>query len=109
MYSIYFTLFYFISFYFNLIYFNLFYYISNFIFFYFTVPINNVLSFPCRAWGHDQILLQVESDNKVARTFYRKLGFEELLTDMSEKRYDTNGLYLTMVTAPKVLLRKVIK
>ena len=28
---------------------------------------------------------------------------------MSEKRYDTNGLYLTMVTAPKVLLRKVIK
>ena len=62
-----------------------------------------------RAWGHDQILLQVESDNKVARTFYRKLGFEELLTDMSEKRYDTGGLYLTMVTAPKVLLRKVIK
>jgi GNAT superfamily N-acetyltransferase len=61
-----------------------------------------------RAWGYDQILLQVESDNKVARSFYRKLGFEELLTDMSEKRYDTSGLYLTMIPAPKVLLRKVI-
>ena len=79
-----------------------------------TIALKKILSivsynFPFRAWGHDQILLQVESDNKVARTFYRKLGFEELLTDMSEKRYDTGGLYLTMVTAPKVLLRKVIK
>jgi ribosomal protein S18 acetylase RimI-like enzyme len=61
-----------------------------------------------RAWGYDQILLQVEADNKAARAFYRKLGFEELLTDMSEKRYDTGGLYLSLVPAPKVLLRKVI-
>ena len=61
-----------------------------------------------RAWGYDQILLQVDADNKPARAFYRKLGFEELLTDMSEKRYDANGLYLTFVKAPKVLLRKVI-
>jgi ribosomal protein S18 acetylase RimI-like enzyme len=50
----------------------------------------------------------VDADNKPARAFYRKLGFEELLTDMSEKRYDANGLYLTFVKAPKVLLRKVI-
>jgi L-amino acid N-acyltransferase YncA len=61
-----------------------------------------------REWGYDQVLLQVESDNKVARMFYKKLGFEELLTDMNEKRYDLTGFFLVMKPAPKVLLRKVI-
>mmetsp|Transcript_2614 Transcript_2614/g.2729 ORF Transcript_2614/g.2729 Transcript_2614/m.2729 type:complete len:230 (+) Transcript_2614:314-1003(+) len=61
-----------------------------------------------REWGYDQVLLQVESDNKVARVFYKKLGFEELLTDNYEKRYDLTGFFLVMKPAPKVLLRKVI-
>jgi hypothetical protein len=44
----------------------------------------------------------------VARVFYKKLGFEELLTDMNEKRYDLSGFFLVMKPAPKVLLRRVI-
>lgn len=61
-----------------------------------------------KEWGYDQVLLQVEADNKVGRIFYKKLGFEELITDMNEKRYDLSGFFLVMKPAPKVLLRKVI-
>ena len=56
-----------------------------------------------RAWGFEQVVLTVDVDNIEGRSFYKRLGFEEMITDMSEKRYDISaGPWLTTVRAPKV-------
>ena len=85
-----------------------------------------------RAWGFEQVVLTVDTgatyiyssrshtlayasshtrsyplihadvDNNEGRRFYKRLGFEEMITDMSEKRYVCEGPWLTTVRAPKV-------
>jgi ribosomal protein S18 acetylase RimI-like enzyme len=60
------------------------------------------------AWGFDQIVLTVEQGNADGRSFYRRLGFEELFVDYSEHTWDVSGLFLGMVRVPKVWMRKVV-
>ena len=62
-----------------------------------------------KEWGFEQVVLTVDMDNAEARSFYKRLGFEEMITDMSEQLYDLNsGPWLSTVRAPKVWLRKVM-
>ena len=59
-----------------------------------------------RDWGFEDILLQVEEDNVVARRFYQKLGYVELYTDPASRRYDAEGLILRNVRTSKITLQK---
>lgn len=60
------------------------------------------------AWGFDQVVLTVEQGNADGRSFYRRLGFEELFVDYSERTWDVSGLFLGMVRVPKVWMRRVV-
>jgi GNAT superfamily N-acetyltransferase len=56
-------------------------------------------------WGAPFVVLQVDHDNKGARRFYRKLGFEEIAIQQNMWRYDLSGKKLKSVLAPKILMR----
>ena len=57
-------------------------------------------------WGFHEILLQVEEENLVGRSFYRALGYVELFTDPASRRYDATSFFLRNVRTSKMTLRK---
>lgn len=62
-----------------------------------------------QAWGFSELLLQVESTNQVARSFYDKQGFEVVAIDQNARRLDPSGfIFLKVVPTTKLTLRKVL-
>lgn len=61
-----------------------------------------------RRWGNSHVTLFVDDDNIAGREFYRRLGFKELYTDRSCRRYVVSGLFLRHERNPKILLAKNI-
>ena len=57
---------------------------------------------------YKDIVLQVEDDNKLARSFYEKRGYVALFADPACRRFDTSGFLLRKVPTTKVAMRKVL-
>lgn len=57
-------------------------------------------------WGFTEVVLQVEEDNREARALYQALGYRELFTDRTARRYDTSGFFLRNVRTAKTTLSK---
>jgi len=53
-----------------------------------------------------EIILEVEIDNPSASEFYKKRGYEELFTDPTCRRFNTNGLVLRKERCAKICMRK---
>lgn len=57
-------------------------------------------------WGYDELILQVEDANEDARRLYRQLGFEDLYTDATGRKYELSGMSIRSVRINKVSMRK---
>lgn len=60
-------------------------------------------------WNKNEITLEVEDDNTLALTFYRKRGYEVLFEDKTGRRYDTTGLWLQQKRCKRYVMRKIIE
>lgn len=60
-------------------------------------------------WGHDEVLLLVDQDNKRALDVYHKYGFEQIGLDRKAARYEFTGLYLQYRKHPRLLLRYAVR
>jgi len=63
-----------------------------------------------RSWPrrYNEIVLQVEDDNTLARKFYEKRGYVALFADPACRRFDTTGWMLRRVPTTKVAMRKML-
>lgn len=57
-------------------------------------------------WNMNEIILEVEDDNKQALEFYKKRQYKILYEDPTGRRYDVNGLLLKQVRCKRYILRK---
>ena len=62
-----------------------------------------------QAWGYNEVVLQVEEENKGGREFYRKRGYKLLWKDKSCRKFDADGLWLRNVRTTKLCLRKKLR
>lgn len=58
------------------------------------------------SWGFDELILQVEDTNQQARKLYRELGYVDLYTDATGRKYELSGMSIKNVRINKVTLRK---
>lgn len=54
--------------------------------------------------GYDAVFLQTEEDNRDARKFYRKIGFQEIFINPNAMQYDMDGWVLKMKRIPHVVM-----
>ncbi len=59
-----------------------------------------------QGWGYDELILQVEDSNQDARKLYRQLGYEDLYTDATGRKYELSGMSIRSVRINKVSMRK---
>lgn len=59
-----------------------------------------------QSWGYDELILQVEASNAVARRLYLKMGYVEKYTDPAGKKYELDGMKIKSVRCRKVGMRK---
>jgi len=59
-----------------------------------------------RAWYKSEIILEVEDDNYRALRFYQKRGYRIVQQDPTNRRYDTNGLFLRQLRCNRMILQK---
>lgn len=57
-------------------------------------------------WNLQEIILEVEDDNRDALEFYAKRGYKVLFEDPASRKYDTNGLILRQLRCRRKILRK---
>lgn len=61
-----------------------------------------------RSWGYDELILQVEDSNQHARNLYRDMGYIDLYTDATGRKYELSGMSIKNVRINKVTLRKAL-
>jgi len=51
--------------------------------------------------------INTNTNNNPSYRFYKQLGFDDVYT-ISDTRYQTKGIFLETVRAPKIMMRKLI-